>query len=49
MAIAGHVSRRMLDHYSHIRQAAKREAVESINSFTPADVGGQAAEDLPIN
>jgi hypothetical protein len=30
MAIAGHVSRRMLEHYSHIRMAAKRTAVEAI-------------------
>src|SRR5215475_176257 len=27
MAIAGHVSREMLEHYSHIRMQAKREAV----------------------
>lgn len=30
MAIAGHVSRRMLEHYSHIRMEAKRTAVEAI-------------------
>jgi integrase len=28
--IAGHVSPRMLKHYSHIRMAAKRVALESI-------------------
>jgi integrase len=28
--IAGHVSRQMLKHYSHIRMAAKRRALESI-------------------
>jgi integrase len=28
MAIAGHVSRKMLDHYSHIRVQAKRDAVQ---------------------
>jgi len=27
MAIAGHMSRRMLEHYSHVRMAVKREAV----------------------
>jgi len=30
MALAGHVSRRMLEHYSHIRMEAKREAVQSL-------------------
>jgi hypothetical protein len=30
MAIAGHVSRRMIEHYSHIRMEAKRAAVEAI-------------------
>jgi len=30
MAIAGHVSRRMLERYAHIRTEAKRQAVEGI-------------------
>jgi len=30
MAIAGHLSRRMLEHYSHIRMAAKRAALDAI-------------------
>jgi integrase len=30
MAIAGHVSRRMIEHYSHIRIEAKRAAVDAI-------------------
>jgi hypothetical protein len=30
MAIAGHVDRQMLRHYSHIRMKAKREALESV-------------------
>ena len=34
MAIAGHVSREMLEHYSHIRQEAKRKAVESLDNVT---------------
>jgi integrase len=29
-AIAGHVSRRMIEHYSHIRMEAKRAAVDAI-------------------
>ncbi len=31
MAIAGHVSREMLEHYSHIRMQAKREAVAALD------------------
>jgi integrase len=30
MAIAGHLTRAMLEHYSHIRMAAKRTALEGI-------------------
>src|SRR6516165_7664629 len=30
MDIAGHVSRQMLKHYSHIRMKAKREALEAV-------------------
>jgi integrase len=30
--IAGHVSRQMLKHYSHIRMEAKRRALESIGN-----------------
>ena len=32
MAIAGHVSRRMLEHYSHIRMEAKRRALDALAS-----------------
>ena len=34
LAIMGHMSRAMLERYSHIRMAAKREAVEAL-SLTP--------------
>ena len=37
MAIAGHVSQEMLGHYSHVRQQAKRAAVEAINSYHPGE------------
>ena len=39
MSIAGHLSRTMLEHYSHIRMAAKRVALEGIvkNQTTGAD------------
>jgi len=30
MAIAGHVSRKMIEHYSHIRMEAKRVALDAI-------------------
>jgi integrase len=32
MSIAGHLSRRMVEHYSHIRMAAKRTALDAIAS-----------------
>jgi integrase len=38
MAIAGHVSRRMLERYSHVRMEAKRKAVESLSKGT--GIGG---------
>ena len=31
MSIAGHVSREMLEHYSHVRLDAKRRALDSLN------------------
>jgi integrase len=34
MAIAGHVSRRMLERYSHVRMEAKRKAVEALAKGT---------------
>jgi hypothetical protein len=39
MSIASHLSRKMLEHYSHIRMAAKRAALDAI--VKPAfDSGG---------
>ena len=32
MALAGHVSKQMLEHYSHVRMLAKRQAVDSLGS-----------------
>jgi integrase len=32
MAMAGHMSRKMLEHYSHVRMAAKRAAVSKLES-----------------
>jgi hypothetical protein len=36
MAIAGHVSRRMLERYSHVRMEAKRNAMEALAVSTKA-------------
>lgn len=41
MAIAGHVSREMLEHYSHIRMQAKREAVAALESPSTAAIQQQ--------
>jgi integrase len=35
MSIAGHLDRKMLEHYSHIRNAAKRKALDAICSYMP--------------
>jgi integrase len=37
MSIAGHLDRKMLEHYSHIRNAAKRKAVDAISSYDPQE------------
>ena len=44
MAVAGHMSRRMLEHYSHVRMAAKRTALEKLESNL---MGGPAASTQP--
>jgi len=36
MSLAGHVSKKMLEHYSHIRREAKRRAVEALATSTEA-------------
>jgi hypothetical protein len=36
MAMVGHVSRRMLDHYSHTRMQAKRSAVAAVSVAIPS-------------
>jgi len=42
MAIAGHVSREMLEHYSHIRMDAKRVALDAIATPLPEPKLGTA-------
>jgi len=41
MSIAGHVSRKMIEHYSHIRMEAKRAALDAI-AAQPSQAGFQA-------
>jgi integrase len=43
MAIAGHVDRKMLEHYSHVRMEAKRKALEALPRTTSA-----AENDHPV-
>ena len=45
MALAGHVSREMLEHYSHVRQQAKRKAVESLDNVTLREMGGSGEKE----
>jgi integrase len=53
MSVAGHVSRQMLEHYSHIRLDAKRQAVEALSQrgktrgHVTNHVTNGVAEDLP--
>jgi integrase len=44
MSIAGHMDRSMLEHYSHIRAAAKRKAVEAIRSYVPEELPAAATK-----
>src|SRR5215470_16013205 len=39
MLIAGHVSRKMLEHYSHIRMEAKRDAVRALSRMRKGSEG----------
>lgn len=41
MSIAGHISKRMVEHYSHTRMDAKRKALEALSAANPA---AQAAQ-----
>jgi integrase len=41
MAIAGHVSKKMMEHYSHARMAAKRNAVEALGRAGHSTVTAQ--------
>ena len=47
MAVAGHLSREMMEHYSHVRMAAKRRAVEAIPSYIPSEETPSTLATLP--
>lgn len=44
MALAGHMSRRMMEHYSHVRMNAKREAISKLES----GLMGERAKASPV-
>ena len=48
MALAGHMTRRMLEHYSHVRMKAKREAVNGLSSGLMGTAKG-VERDAPVN
>jgi hypothetical protein len=43
LSIAGHVSRKMLEHYSHIRNEAKRKALDALAK--PGETAAQTAHE----
>jgi integrase len=36
-SIAGHITQRMLDHYSHVRLTAKRQALDGLDAYRSDD------------
>ena len=57
-AIAGHLTQRMLDYYSHIRLLAKRQALENLETFREGEVrallesvvdGGESGEGTVVD
>jgi hypothetical protein len=52
VSISGHLSRRMLEHYSHIRIDAKRQALDALDDMrrggAAADGNGKPASDGEI-
>jgi hypothetical protein len=49
MDIAGHVSKQMLKHYSHIRMEAKRDALEAILQKKPTQAKQSQTPEAPQN
>jgi integrase len=48
LSIAGHVSRKMMEHYSHIRMEARRKALDGLTAVAAVDREASAS-DLPVN
>jgi integrase len=48
-AIAGHVSQRMLDHYSHVRMDAKRKALDALSGARTAQNAAQTSGTRPAD
>jgi integrase len=48
MAISGHVSKAMLDHYSHVRLEARRTAVAALDTVQPPVTGQSATSEKRI-
>ncbi|MBZ5637083.1 MAG: tyrosine-type recombinase/integrase [Acidobacteriia bacterium] len=50
MALAGHMSRRMLEHYSYVRMDAKRTALDKLESglMTPTKADDSQAAGVPV-
>ena len=48
LSIAGHVSRKMMEHYSHIRTEAKRKAVDGLTPVATVE-HEPAPSDLRVN
>ena len=49
MGIAGHVSKEMLQHYSHIRLQARREAVAFLETPLPISKPAETTESVRPN
>ena len=47
LALVGHMSRAMLERYSHIRMAAKRQAVEALSTAKNVEKMVENSEALP--
>jgi integrase len=47
LSIAGHVSRKMMEHYSHIRMEAKRKAIEGLTPVAAVDPEAAAGGGRP--
>ena len=47
MAVAGHLTRDMLEHYSHVRMAAKRDALSKLESGLMSSVASEAVAPKP--